>query len=246
MTPEPPISVEQHDDLVTLHFNNGLIQTQINRSDPGQLPLFVNRMMLVHLLFGLQTRNALLAGSGGGSIGLWFDHHLPATEGLAVEKSEQVISLAQQYFGFPPANSNWRIQQADIRDFLATTQQRFDFILFDLEEQGNTPRWLTDARLLNNCLRCLSDEGVASFNLVADPPENFARDLWAIRQAFPGKTCCLGNPESANVIVSAFKQKPLTNNLSEQAQAAKKRYNIEFDLFYEQLLKDNPPNSGIF
>ena len=246
MTSEPPISIEQQDDLVTLHFCNGLIQTQINRSRPGQLPLIGNRMMLMHLLFGFEPRNVLLAGSGGGSIGLWFHHYLPATEGLAVEKSARVISLAQQYFGFPPANSNWRIKQADIRDFLATTQQCFDFILFDLEEQGHTPRWLTDDKFLNDCQSCLTDQGVASFNLVADSPEHFVKDLWAIRQAFPGKTCCLGIPESANIIVSAFKQKPSIESLSQQAQAAKKRYNIEFDLFYEQLLKDNPPQSGIF
>jgi len=246
MTPEQPISVEQQDGLVTLHFNNGLIQSQINRLHPEKLPLIANRMMLVHLLFGLEPQSVLLAGSGGGSIGLWFNHHLPATQGLAVEKSAEVISLAQQHFGFPPANSHWRIQQADIRDFLASAPQRFDFILFDLEERGDTPRWLTNSAFLDDCQNALTEQGVASFNIVANSSEQFVRDLWAFRQAFPNKTCCLGNPESANIIISAFKQSPSIENLSEKAQAAKKRYNIEFDLFYEQLMKDNPPQSGIF
>lgn len=246
MTPEPPICVEQHDDLVTLQFDNGLIQSRINSLHPEQLPLIGNRMMLVHLLFGFEPQSVLLAGSGGGGIGLWFHHHLPASQGLAIEKSAEVISLAKQHFGFPPAKSNWHIQQADIRDFLATTQRRFDFILFDLEEQGNTPRWLTGDRLLNDCQNLLTDDGVASFNIIGHSPEHFAKDLWAIRKAFPNKTCCLGNPESANIIVSAFKQKPAIDKLSEHADAAKKRYNIEFDLFYQQLLKDNPPHSGVF
>lgn len=246
MTAEPPVFVDQKDELVTLHFGNGLIQTQINRSHPEQLPLLGNRMMLVHLLFGLEPQSVLLAGSGGGSIGRWFDQYLPDTQGLAVEKSSKVISLAQQYFDFPPAGSNWHIEQADIRQFLGNTNRRFDFILFDIEEQGSTPGWLTDNELLSHCLNCLTDQGVVSFNIVAESSENFMKALWSIRQTFPDKTCCLSHPESGNIIVTAFKQKPSIESLAERAEAAKKRYNIEFDLFCQQLLKDNPAHSGIF
>jgi spermidine synthase len=246
VTPDSSVCVEQQDGLITLHFDNGLIQTQINKSHPEQLPLLGNRMMLIHLLFGIEPQSVLLAGSGGGSLGLWFNQHLPATEGLAVEISSKVISLAEQHFGFPPANSNWRIEQADIREFLSISKRRFDFILFDIEEQGKTPEWLTDDKSLKNCLNCLTDQGVASFNIVADSTENFMKALWSIRQTFPDRTCCLSNPESGNLIVTAFNQKPSIENLAEQAEAAKKRFNIEFDVFYRQLIKDNPPQSGIF
>ncbi|NNJ91545.1 MAG: hypothetical protein HKP55_07715 [Gammaproteobacteria bacterium] len=238
--------VEQQDGLITLHFDNGLIQTQIDSSHPEHLPLIGNRMMLVHLLFGIEPQSVLLAGSGGGSIGLWFDHYLPGTEGLAVEKSSTVISLAQQYFDFPPANSNWSIKQADIREFLATTIRRFDFILFDIEEQGATPEWLTHDKLLKNCLNCLTDRGIVSFNFVGESSENFIKALWSIRRAFPDKTCCLSHPESGNIIVTAFNQKPSIENLEEHAEAVKNQYNIEFDVFCQQLFKDNPPQSGIF
>jgi spermidine synthase len=240
------ISVEQNEDLTTLHFNNGLIQSQINSAQPLTLPLTGNRMMLLHLMFGIEVRSVLLAGSGGGAIGLWFIAQLPGVQGLALEKSKTVISLARQYFNFPPAESNWRIKQGEIQDFLAATQQCFDFILFDIEEQGKTPEWLTHQKLLKNCRNHLTDQGVASFNIVAHTPEDLAKSLGPIRQAFPGNTCCLSSPENNNIIVCAFNSKPSTDDLSSKADAAKVRYNIEFDLFYQQLLKDNPPHSGIF
>ena len=240
------IRILKQGHLVTLKFDNGLMQSQIDTNRPGQLPQLANRMMLVHLMFGIEPENVLLAGSGGGAVGLWFNSHMPQTRGLGIEASAEVISLAKEHFGFPPDNPNWQIEQADIRQYFRSTKQKFDFILFDIEENGVTPDWLVSDEVLQDCISCLSEQGVATFNIVAQNAESFARILWSVRQAFPQRTLCLSHPATGNIIISAFKNRPSTNDLTNRATLATERFNIEFDLFYQQLLKDNPANSGIF
>lgn len=240
------VSIEQSGDILSLHFNNGLLQSQIDTSAADRLPLAGNRIMLAHLLFGETPGKVLLAGCGGGAIARWFNAMLPDSQGLAVESSAEIISLAKQYFEFPSSGSNWDIQQADVRSYLADQPERYDFILFDIEENRNTPDWLIQPEFVETCKHCLTDKGVISFNIVVRSAGDFSRALWPIRQVFPGKTYCLSSQDSQNIIITAFASKPSMVNLADRASKAKKRFQIEFDLFYQQLLKDNPPDSGIF
>lgn len=243
------VTVEQTGNILSLLFDGNMIESQIDLDAPDQLPLYGNRLMLSHLMFGTVPHNILLAGCGGGAIARWFNRVLPDSHGIAVESSSQIIQIARQQFDFPGKASNWRIIENDIRHFLQQAAEQsslYDFILVDIEEEGQTPAWLIDGTFLENCQKCLSPEGVITFNIVAKSIREFARALWPVRQLFPQRTYCLASRQSQNVMICAFNYRPATDRLADKANAAKSRFDIEFDLFYQQLLNDNPPGSGIF
>lgn len=243
---EVPVTIEQEGKLLTLHFNNGVVQSQIDLDSADKLPSIGNRMMLSHLMFTDVPNNILLAGCGGGAIARWFNAVLPKCHGVAVEISSDIINLAREHFQFPGTESNWRLMHADVRDYISEPGDTYDFILFDIEENGQTPAWMIQPEFLLDCRKRLSDHGVTTFNIIARSSTAFAEALWPIRRVFPEATCCLGNPNSQNIMILAFKNKPAIGDLKENARRAAEKYHIEFDEFYQQMLQDNPPGSGVF
>ena len=117
----------------------------------------------------------------------------PTGNGIAVESEASVIDIARHYFDFPGSNSNWQIIHADIRQFLPDSQDYYDFILFDIEEQGRTPAWMLDSAFLNSCQQHLSEQGVVTFNIVASDKDALVRALRPIRRVFADSTYCLAN-----------------------------------------------------
>ena len=202
--------------------------------------------MLASLMFGDMPGNILLAGCGGGAIARWFNAVAPASRGVAVESSRQVADLARKYFQFPGADSNWQLIHDFIQNHVAASDDRYDFILFDIEEQASTPEWMLKPVFLQRCKQLLSNKGCITFNIVARSSADFAKAIVPIRQTFVNKTCCLGSQSSQNIIVMAFADRPDTSQLKLKATQARNKFGIEFDQFYEQLKKDNPPGSGIF
>ena len=238
--------VEQDENKLTLRFDSSIIQTQINTSDPAQLPLAGNRLMLAHLVFGETPDTVLLAGCGGGVIARWFNAVLPQTHGIAVESSADIIAIAREYFDFPSKDSNWSIVQDDVRHYLASDSRQYDFILFDIEENDMTPQWMLEPDFLHLCKQRLSLKGAVTFNIVAHSAADLTRALWPIRQVFTDNSYCIGNRDSHNIMITAFRQKPDTSGLALKAEQAEQRFGIEFSVFYQQLIKDNPVGSGIF
>lgn len=240
------VTVEQIGNLRTLHFNNSMLQSQIDIVDANHLPLTGNRLMLASLMFGNIPEKILLAGCGGGAIARWFNAVLPASKGIAVESSPQVTDLAREYFQFPATDSNWQLKHDHIQNHLADSKQRYDYILFDIEEHASTPPWMLKPAFLQRCKQLVSDKGCITFNLVARNAADFAKAIVPIRQTFVNRTCCLSSPSSQNIIVLAFTYRPDISKLQLNAAQASNLFGIEFKQFYEQLLKDNPPGSGIF
>ena len=241
-----PITVEQADNLVTLHFNNGILQSQIDADSALRLPLTGNRMMLAHLMFVDLPASILLAGCGGGAIARWFNAVSPASQGVAIETSQTIIDLARQFFDFPSSDSHWQLRQGDVRHYLAETDRKFDFILFDIEEDTSTPAWMHTIDFLENCRQSLNTKGVITFNIIAASNEALIQALIPIRQVFPDRTCCLSSPENQNIMVIAFNSRPDVGQAHDNARHLSEKLGIEFDSFYRQMLKDNPPGSGIF
>lgn len=239
------VCVEENTGLRTLHFDNGIIQSQIDLNSPV-LPLKTNRMMLAHLLFGQQPQTVLLAGCGGGTLARWFNHYLPGTTGIGVEINPTIIDLAKRFFDYPPESDGWQLEQADIRDYLKNTDRQFDFILFDIEENAATPDWLFKGDFLQLVKRRLTEQGVVTLNLIAESAEQFAAALWPLRQLFPYSSYCLSDPQSRNLMLTAFNNRPDTHNLADKASEYSERFAIEFESFLARMRRDNPPGSGVF
>jgi len=200
------LEIWEEDDRRSLWFDDVILQSEIHMHDPAVLPNPVNRAMLAHLMFDLPLRSVLLAGCGGGAIARWIHARAPETRGVAVELSATVARLAREYFDFPPAEqSHWQLQVEDIREHLAHGHSEADFILVDLEENQQTPAWLTENAFLTSCREHLSPDGVLTLNLIVDNAAAAGGALLRIRKVFGPDILLLDEPAHDNLLVMAFR-----------------------------------------
>lgn len=239
------LQVWEDGDQRSLWFDDEILQSEINLTDPAVLPNPVNRAMLAHLLFGQQPKRVLLAGCGGGAIGRWFASRSPSTVGDAVDLSAEVLQVAKQFFDFPPADSQWTTHCSDVTDFLGAQNNRYDFILFDLEQQQHSPDWLTSDELLQVAFGALQDGGVATFNLIPRNSQHFQHQVRQLRQHFCQKVLCLPAADHHNLLAIAFRQPPELQGIEQTIQQASKRWGLPFKRYWQLLQQSNPKGSGI-
>jgi spermidine synthase len=240
-----PIKVWQTSDLRWLEFGDDLIQTEIDLIRPDYLPESFNRAMLSGALFrGEIPQKVLLAGTGGGSTARYFSHRFPDVIGDAVDYSSVVLDIARRFFECP-YQGNWQLIKADIREYVQQSQTHYDLIVMDIAIGQASPEWITDPCFLKACRQLLTDNGHMAINIIVENELGFMKQLGAIRQAFDRNTVCLSLAEHRNVIVLAFNQtkglKP--NPLS--FDDLEELWHVEFGQFYQQMLKDNPKDSGV-
>lgn len=239
------IQVWQQDNRRSLWFDDAILQTEIHLDDPAVLPNPANRAMLAHLMFGQQPARVLLLGCGGGGIARWFHARSPHTKGDAVERDPEVARIAREWFDFPGPQSQWRLHEADARDFLEQLNSRYDFILVDLEEQQYSPQWLTALPFLQQCQRALTHSGVLTLNLIPDGPNHYARSLGNVREVFDRRALCLPVPQHDNQLVLAFRQTPALDKLDTRIQRAARQWGLPLVRYWRQIQQNNPIGSGI-
>lgn len=199
------LEIWEEGDHRSLWFDDVILQTEIHLHDPAVLPNPVNRQMLAHLMFDPPLRRVMLAGCGGGAIARWLYARAPEVAGDAVELSATVARLAREYFDFPPPRrSGWRLLIGDVREHLVISDRRYDFILVDLEENQNTPDWLTGAEFLSGCRSHLTAGGAVTLNLIVNDEAVASEALRRIRQVFADGTLLLSEPDHDNLLVLAF------------------------------------------
>jgi len=241
------VRVWQQYDRRWLDFNDGLVQSEIILNSPELLPLPLNRAMLAGMMFVDTPKRVLLAGIGGGVTARYFSACFPDVKGEAVEKSEVVAKLAQEYFDFP-SNKNWQIVKQDILDYVQDCPEKYDLIVVDIAIEQKTPEWLIERQFLQQCRSLLTKNGHIAFNLLVDDANGFMHGVSALRAVFDRRVVCLSLATYRNIVVLAFNNTP--TYLPEDAQTRladiESSWGLEFNQFYQQILKDNPPNSGIF
>lgn len=239
------IEVWKENQRISLYYDDEILQSEIDLSQPAELPNPANRAMLAPLMFGMVPRSILLAGCGGGAIARWFHHRSPVSKGTAVEISHQVTEVAKTYFEFPKISDGWQLEVADIRDYLDYRGNAFDFILVDIAENGRTPEWAIDKGFLEKIYRNLTTEGVLTINLVGEDEVSFTKALFNIRQVFRQKTLCLSVPGHENIMTFAFKQAPDLSGIDKRLKALSEKWGLEFDEFWHRMRAENPSGSGI-
>ncbi len=188
----------------SLWFDDVILQSEIHLYDPAVLPNPVNRAMLAHLMFTPRLRRVLLAGCGGGAIARWIHARAPEVAGDAVEISPIVARLAREYFDFPPPDSGWRLLVNDVRAHLAERPGPYDFILVDLEENQETPGWVTGPDFLAACSDCLAPGGTLTLNLLHAQAPVLSEALLRVRAVFGPHLVLLSDPDHDNLLVLAF------------------------------------------
>ena len=229
-----------------LDFDDGLLQSEIILDKPDVLPQLLNRAMLAGSMFIDPPKRILLVGAGGGATARYFANRFPNVCGDAVEISPAVASVAKAYFEFP--SHNWTLIIADILDYVKDCQQRYDVIIIDIGVTQKTPAWLLTPQFLKHCRALLTKQGYLAFNLLVDDQDSFIQSLGTIRQQYDRRTLCLTLPEYRNLIVMAFNNTPpfSPHEVTTRLADLEHQWGIEFTTFYQQMLNDNPQNSGVF
>lgn len=202
---ETHLEIWDEGDRRSLWFDDVILQSEIHLHDPAVLPNPVNRAMLAHLMFEPAMHRVLLAGCGGGSIARWLHARAPAVAGDAVEISPTVARLAREYFRFPPPESNWRLLVDDVRRHLALRPGAYDYILVDLEENQQTPDWVTAEPFLRDCRECLSAHGALTLNLLYPGQNALSEALLQVRRVFGAQIMLLAEPDHDNLLVLSFR-----------------------------------------
>jgi len=241
------IRVWQQNNRRWLDFDDGLIQSEIILNHPEILPLPLNRAMLAGMIFEPAPKRVLLAGTGGGATARYFAHRFPDVKGDAVEKSATIAGIAKEYFDFPSVDT-WQIIIENIVDYVQQCQQRYDLILIDIAVDQKTPEWLLERQFLQQCRSLLTASGQVVINLLVGDANEFMHHLSTLRAVFERRTVCLSMPNYRNTVILAFNHPPTfsVNDIAKRAEELGIEWEIEFKLFYQQMLNDNPSNSGIF
>jgi spermidine synthase len=198
------IEIWDDGDCRSLWFDDVILQSEIHLHDPAVLPNPVNRAMLAHLMFAPRLRRVLLAGCGGGAIARWIHARAPEVAGEAVEISPTVARLAREYFEFPPPQSRWRLMVGDVRAHLVERPDPYDFILVDLEENQETPGWVTGPDFLAACQASLAHGGTLTLNLLHGDSAALSEALLRVRAVFGPDLVLLSEPDHDNLLVLAF------------------------------------------
>jgi spermidine synthase len=240
------IRVWQEGERRWLDFDDGLVQSEINLARPELLPLPLNRAMLAGILFEETPQRVLLVGTGGGATARYFSHRFPNVKGEAVEISESIISIAKNYFEFP-AGEQWQIIHNDIKHYIQDCPHQYDLILIDIAVGKVTPEWIMDDHFLSRCRAILTPQGQVAFNVLVHDGNQFMQHLAAIRRIFERRTVCISMPNYRNTVILAFNNATTYSTISpERITKLERDWGIELEEFYQQMLMDNPVNSGVF
>jgi spermidine synthase len=202
--------------------------------------------MLAGIVFTKMPERVLLAGTGGGSTARYFASRFPEVQGDAVELSSVIIDLAKDYFDCPYTGS-WQLLQADIREYVKQCPHRYDLIVMDIAIDQYTPLWLVEPTFLQHCRALLTQQGHIAINLIVKDEQDFLNTLAIIRQVFDRQTICLSLTEHKNILVYAYNQccQLSQQQIQQSLSGLQQVWQIEFNDFYQQMLKDNPADSGI-
>lgn len=185
----------------SLSLSTTLIQSCMRLEAPDELVLDYTRAMMAALLVNPLPRRVLMIGLGGGSMLKYLHRHVPESHITAVEISQDVIDLRDD-FCIPPDSDRLLTVCADGAAFVATPPQRYDLILVDGFDGAGIPADLTTRRFYTHCRQALTPCGVLVVNVQAETRQaRQLRDL--LGKVFDGQSVSVESDEGGNEIVTA-------------------------------------------
>ncbi len=236
------IEVLEHDGLRVLRFDGVATQTAMSIEASYKLLLPYTRTMMSCLLFQPPPSTVLLLGLGGGAIVRYFRRFLPETRIRAVDNDATVVDVCRKYFPLTDSE-NVIVEVEDAFQFVQSSPSRYDILFVDLYDHTGMSSLILKPQFYHYCERVLSEHGILVVNLLIDEAEAFKTVLRGIRHHFRRLTLCVSVPDYRNIIVLAFKTRPLNvtrARLEKRATALRLQFELEFDAFVAELFKANP------
>jgi spermidine synthase len=239
------VEVSEQDGVRHLHLGSDTIQSAMRLSDPFELVLSYTRSMMGVLLFNPQPQRVVNVGLGGGSLAKWIHRHLPGTQQVVLELDARVIACARQFFCVPPDDERLMIVEGDGADWIGRHLDRADVILVDGYTAKAQAGELATDKFYALAADALTRDGILVVNLWGTD-RGFDVNLQRIERAFQGQVCCLPAEQRGNIIVFAFRRRPLLTRWDElhgRAARLEREHGLEFPRFVEALRKLNPHNA---
>ncbi len=230
----------------SLSFGDAIIQSRIRLNQPDTLLMEYCQAMMSALVFGSTPKSVLLIGLGGGSLVNFLLRTCPAASIDVVEISDQIISLAHDYFFVPRQNTHLTIINAAGQDFIkqqGECGQRYDLILVDAFDEDGPVSQMIEAEFLGACRRRLNENGILVANSWTGQGDNFHAHHVAVKESFADNTLKLMLSEpNGNAIVFAFQNPSMCRDLSVYRQEARRlqlEWGINFPKFFKLLYQQN-------
>ncbi len=162
--------------------------TEMDRKDPQGRGLPYSDYVDLAFLFNPNIRRVLVIGLGGGTVPKRFVRDYPSVTVDAVEIDPAVIKIAQRYFYVEPG-PRLKIHEADGRQFLRRTKEKWDLILLDAYYADTVPFFLTTREFFTIAKSRLNPGGVLCNNVVGQvsgPRSKFFRSVYrTMDEIFP-------------------------------------------------------------
>lgn len=185
--------------------------------------LFDYNQRFYELVTGLLPKRLLLIGGGTYTLPMALLAALPMIEIDVVEINDQLIAIAERFFGLH-TDSRLQIMHQDGRAFLETNASRYDVILIDAFLNADTPESLTQVAAVALIKQRLTANGVVAFNSIASffgsRSDNLHQRMAALatsfddRAVFPAGTgLSLWLPQNLLLVAQAGKHHPVESYL---------------------------------
>lgn len=204
------IEVVDIGDIRSLHFGTFPRQSSMSLQLPHRLELSYTRSMMACLLFNPFPKHILVVGLGGGSLVKFLLYHYPNCQITVIEYRQDVIDVAQQFFGVPKNDPRLTIYRDDgyqkISEIFYQGEQQFDVLLVDAYDHEGMALSVDAQVFFDACAGVLSPRGVMSINLWGSNRSAFNRTMQLVNQSFDDQSLILPVADKGNVIGLAMKQ----------------------------------------
>ena len=179
--------VAQDDRYRWLRADN-IWHTQMDRKDPHGRGLPYSDYVDLAFVFNPNIRRVLVIGLGGGTVPKRFVRDYPSVKVDAVEIDAAVIRIAKRYF-YVEEGPRLKLHEADGRQFLRRTDQKWDLILLDAYYADTVPFFLTTREFFTIAKSHLTPGGILCNNVIGQvggPRSAFFRSVYrTMDEVFP-------------------------------------------------------------
>ncbi len=236
-----PVTTGEEGPRRTLHFGTLARQSCLDIDQPHELVLAYTRWIMTALLFPASTDKFLLLGLGGGAMAHFLLHHHPGCHLDSVERSDEVIKLAHDFFKLPHTGSH-TILCKDVTDFILEENNKrfngYDVAFIDIFEPEQMAAPLFDTDFLKAVLERLGPDGVMAVNLWKGDSKMFRRAKKAIKKSCDGRYLFLPVDKRSNFIVLAFSgrnYKKRLQFLKQKTAIFEEQYNLSFQYYLSKI-----------
>lgn len=240
------IEVVDIGDIRSMHFGTYPRQSSMSLRQPYRLELTYTRSMMACLLFNPLPENILVVGLGGGSLVKFLLQHYPDCQITVIESRQDVIEVAQSFFGVPERDPRLTILQGDgyqlVSELFYRGQQQFDLLLVDAYDHVGMAQSIGAQVFFDACAGVLSARGLMSINLWGSDRPAFNTTMQRINQSFHDQSLILPVADKGNVIGLALKQVVNPSQLKKlRSRAAQLEENLQASLpqSLQQLIRQN-------